>query len=232
VKTSGESTELPLSLEDTHLRKSPRSPFTPSQKQRPTDADSATTPAREAEPSTGKPEGGAYTAKDQGDAVGRAGGAENSEGFGVPANHSRPLRREIGRLSLQWHSGNGEYGRMDNVIAAYEPAERSAEVDLQIAAVPRDIRVQEPFGARCIARNNSENPIRLYLQVRRDLVGEIVPVGTSGVSLGEVRPASTAECLLTFLPLTSGLHSLSGVRVVNIDSRESFDADAPVISVI
>jgi hypothetical protein len=150
---------------------------------------------------------------------------------GKSPRHPPGSRQEIGTFSLQWHSGSGEYGRMDNVIAAFEPAVRSAEVELHVAAVPQDIHVQEPFGARCVARNNSDRPIRLYLQVRRDLVGEIVPIGNSGVSLGEVAPACTAECLLTLLPLTRGLHSISGLRVVDIDSRESFNADAPVVSV-
>lgn len=141
-------------------------------------------------------------------------------------------RREIGYFSLQWHSGTGEYGRMDNVIAAFEPTSKIAPIELRIAAVPQDIRVQTPFAARCVARNNTERVVRLYLQVRRDLVGEIVPVGISGVSLGEVAPEASVDCLLTLIALARGQHSISGVRVVDIESRQSFNADAPVVSVL
>lgn len=141
-------------------------------------------------------------------------------------------RREIGYFSLRWHSGTGERGEMENVIAAFEPVSKTAGIELRIAAVPQDVRMQVPFAARCIAKNNSPNPVRLYLQVRRDLVGEIVPVGISGISLGEVRPDDTAECLLSLIALSRGQHSISGVRVVDIDSRQSFNADPPVIAVL
>jgi hypothetical protein len=155
-------------------------------------------------------------------------GADSEPSAAAPA----PKCREIGCFSLQWRSGSGEQGQMENVIAAFEPAARSADIDLVVAAVPQDIRVQTPFAARCIARNNSSKAVRLYLQVRRDLVGEIVPVGISGISLGEVGPETTAECLLPLIALTRGQHSISGVRVVDIDSRQSFCAEAPVVSVL
>jgi Protein of unknown function (DUF974) len=141
-------------------------------------------------------------------------------------------RRQIGFFSLRWHSGAGEHGQMDNVIAAFEPVSRAASIELRIDAVPQDIRVQVPFAARCIARNNTLRSVRLYLQVRRDLVGEIVPVGISGVSLGEVGPESNAECLVNLIALTRGKHSLSGVRVVDVDSRQTYNADAPLITVL
>lgn len=143
-----------------------------------------------------------------------------------------PQRREIGYFSLRWHSGAGERGEMENVIAAFEPVSKTAGIELRIAAVPQDVRMQVPFAARCIARNNSTKPVRLYLQVRRDLVGEIVPVGISGISLGEVRPDDTVECLLSLIALSRGQHSISGVRVVDIDSRQSFNAEPPVIAVL
>jgi Protein of unknown function (DUF974) len=148
------------------------------------------------------------------------------------APDAAPVRREIGFFSLAWHSGSGEHGRMDNIIAAFEPVVRAVDVELRIVAVPQDIHVQAPFAARCVARNNSAKTLRLYLQVRRDLVGEIVPVGISGVSIGELAPDETAECLLTLIPLSRGQHSISGLRIVDIDSQRAFNAEAPVVSVL
>lgn len=144
---------------------------------------------------------------------------------------SPAARREIGSFSLRWFSGTGEEGHMENVIVAYEPPSRVAAIELVIAAVPQDVRVQIPFAARCVARNNGPKPVRLYLQVRRDLVGEIVPVGISGISLGEVAPDGATECLLTLIPLTRGEHSISGLRVVDIDSRQSYSADMAAVTV-
>lgn len=149
------------------------------------------------------------------------------------SNQVQPsVRREIGYFSLRWHSATGEQGHMTNVIAAFEPAMRSAEIELRIAAIPQDIRVQCPFAARCVARNNRSEAVRLYLQVRRDLVGEIVPLGISGVSLGEVAPGNTKECLLSLIPLSRGQHSISGLRAVDIDTRKSFNAEPTVVSVL
>jgi Protein of unknown function (DUF974) len=169
----------------------------------------------------------------------REGGSVGGEGSIISGGGSTNItadtavpRREIGCFSLAWHSGSGERGRMDNVIAAFEPVLQVTDVELRVSAVPQDIYVQTPFAALCVIRNNSAKALRLYLQVRRDLVGEIVPFGISGVSLGKLAAASSTECLVTLIPLTRGQHSISGLRVVDIDTQRSFNAEPPVVSVI
>lgn len=151
---------------------------------------------------------------------------------GGSANSSTRRRREIGTLSVSWRSGLGEIGRMDAASVAYEPRRKHSDVELTIVAVPASIRVQHPFSARCCVRNNSSNPLRLYLQVRRDLVGEIVPLGVSGLALKELQPGKSTECTLTLLPLRSGQHAISGVRVFDMVSRKSYSAEPPVVSVL
>lgn len=160
----------------------------------------------------------------------RAGGSSANVNGGTTSTTASS--REIGHLAISWRSALGEVGHLENVVVAVEPVPRAAEVELHVAAVPQDIRMQHPFTARCIARNNTSGPLRLYLQVRRDLVGEVVPVGVSGVSLGEIDAGHTAECMLTLIPLARGQHSISGLRVVDIDSKKSYKADPPIISVL
>lgn len=135
-------------------------------------------------------------------------------------------------MTVSWRSALGEVGHLDNVVTAEEPVVSSSDVEVCIYAVPEKIYAHRPFVARCAARNNMRRAVRLYLQVRRDLVGEIVPVGVSGVSLGEVRPGCTVRCSVTLIPLVRGQHSISGVRVVDIDSNMSYKADPPVLSVV
>ncbi len=141
-------------------------------------------------------------------------------------------RREIGSLSVEWRSSLGEVGNMRTASIAYEPRLKRADVELAIVAVPRAIRAQCPFAATCCIRNNTAHPVRLYLQVRRDLVGEVVPVGVSGMALNELPPGKTIECTLTLLPLRAGQHAISGVRVFDMTSKKSYNAEPPVITVL
>lgn len=140
--------------------------------------------------------------------------------------------KEMGHLTISWRSAHGEVGHLDNVVTAFEPTFRHHDIEVAIYAVPEEIHTHRPFLARCAARNNTTRAVRLYLQVRRDLVGEIVPVGVSGVSLGEVQPGCTVRCSITLIPLARGQHSISGVRVVDIDTNMSYKADPPMLSVL
>lgn len=139
--------------------------------------------------------------------------------------------RQLGHMTISWRSALGEVGHLDNVVTATEPFSRRTDIEVSVYAVPEEVYTHRPFVARCAARNNTSQSARLYLQVRRDLVGEIVPVGVSGVSLGEVQPGCTARCSITLIPLVRGQHSISGIRVVDIDSNMSYKAEPPVVSV-
>lgn len=141
-------------------------------------------------------------------------------------------QRKIGAFSIRWRSGSGECGKMDSFAFVFEPIVKAQPIEIQITAVPDQIRAHAPFAAKCVVRNNTETSLRLYLQVRRDLVGDVVPVGISGISLGEVDPESAVECLVTFIALRRGQHSISGVRVVEVSSRQSFNAEPPIITVL
>lgn len=144
---------------------------------------------------------------------------------------TRKTPRVMGHMTISWRSALGEVGHLDNVVTAEEPVIQRNDVEICIYSIPERIEVHQPFVAKCAARNNMEKAVRLYLQVRRDLVGEIVPVGISGVSLGEVKPGSIAKCTITLIALSRGQHNVSGVRVVDVDSSEIYKADAPVVSV-
>lgn len=141
-------------------------------------------------------------------------------------------RREIGNFSVEWRSSLGEIGVMKNACVAYEPRRKRSDVELSIISVPRVIRSQCPFIATCCVRNNTSNSVRLYLQVRRDLVGDIVPMGVSGMALNELSPGNSLHCTLTLLPLRAGQHAISGVRVFDMTSKKSYNADPPLITVL
>lgn len=149
----------------------------------------------------------------------------------IPVSSVETTPHQLGHITISWRSALGENGHLDNIVTAMAPVTRRDDVEVSIYAVPEQIHAHRPFVAKCAARNNTGRAARLYLQIRRDLVGEIVPVGVSGVSLGEVQPGCTVRCSITLIPLVRGQHTISGVRVVDIDSNKSFKADAALVSV-
>lgn len=165
--------------------------------------------------------------------VARAASLDHPLAADAPAPPASPMpRRVLGSLTLTWRSALGEPGRLERAVYALDDPGVPDRVAVALYAIPADIRVHRPFVARCVARNNSDRPLRLYLQIRRDLVGEIVPVGVSGVSLGEVAPRQTAKCAITLIALERGQHNISGVRVVDIDTNMSYKAEPPSVSVL
>lgn len=139
--------------------------------------------------------------------------------------------RHLGSVQVKWRSALGENGSVERQVEGVVESTSCDAVSVSIYAVPHQVRAHHPFVARCAARNNSTRTVRLYLQIRRDLVGEIVPVGVSGVSLGEVGPSETGNCAITLIALVRGQHNISGVRVVEMDSNVSYKAEAPTITV-
>lgn len=140
-------------------------------------------------------------------------------------------QRLLGNVKVSWRSANGEQGEVEREVNGPPNKTASELVSVSIYAVPHQVEVHRPFVARCSARNNSNQAVRMYLQIRRDLVSEIVPVGVSGVSLGEIKASETAYCAITLIGLMRGQHNICGVRVVDMDTNVSYKAEAPMITV-
>lgn len=163
----------------------------------------------------------------------RSDSTQNNESvIGPEGRETRQRDRDLGMVVVKWLSALGEDGSAERKVRLTARGDENETVSLMIYAVPSEVKVHQPFVARCAARNNSTGPIRLYLQIRRDLVGEIVPVGVSGVGLGQVDAGQTARCAITLLGLVRGQHDISGVRVVDMESNVSYKADTPSITVL
>lgn len=141
-------------------------------------------------------------------------------------------RHDFGRVSVSWRSALGEKGLLRTSLMMSEPKPQQSGIEVCISSVPRRIYVHRTFTARCQVRNNSDKSARLYLQVRRDLVGEIVPVGVSGMTLGVVSPGDRVDCAIPMIPLGKGLHSLSGFRVIDVESNVIYKAKAASVTVL
>lgn len=160
-------------------------------------------------------------------------GTHNSDSVDKPeGRETRQRERDLGMVVVKWSSALGEDGSAERKVRLAPRGDEKESVSLTIYAVPNEVKVHQPFVARCAARNNSTRPLRLYLQIRRDLVGEVVPVGVSGVGLGQVNAGQTARCAITLLGLVRGQHDISGVRVVDMESNVSYKADTPSITVL
>lgn len=135
-------------------------------------------------------------------------------------------------VRLRWRSASGEHGELTQSVPLVERKAAGADVSVSFDAMPVRVTAHHPFVARCIVRNDSPRPARLYLQVRRDLVGEVVPVGVSGASLGVLQPNHTLCCPLTLVALSTGAHHVSGVRVIDMDSNANHKAPSAMLNVV
>mmetsp|Transcript_25113 Transcript_25113/g.99025 ORF Transcript_25113/g.99025 Transcript_25113/m.99025 type:complete len:409 (-) Transcript_25113:1695-2921(-) len=135
----------------------------------------------------------------------------------------------LGKLGVSWTAQGGGSGRLSDIAAAVDSPKARDEVEVCISAVPTKIEAHVPFVAVFEVRNNTHNSIRLYLQVRRDKVGDVVPVGAAGKALGPVAGQSATTMYFSLLALSPGTHRLSGVRVVDLDSGNTYSADAPQV---
>ncbi|KAA8490866.1 putative trafficking protein particle complex subunit 13-like [Porphyridium purpureum] len=146
----------------------------------------------------------------------------------LPSNHPTVL---IGKLDLSWRGTHGEQAFLCDAGMVYTPLGAGTDIEVTVEEVPPNLRVYEPFELRCRVVNHTNKSHRLYLQVRRDLVGDIVPVGVSGVAIGDLAARSFLETTLTFVALASGSLNLYGIRVVDVDTRVSYNAEAPQIEI-
>ncbi|CAN8064881.1 unnamed protein product [Agarophyton chilense] len=140
--------------------------------------------------------------------------------------------KQMGKITIYWRTAVGENAQMEQDVVLTDIQDKQPDIEVGLCAVPQDIHVHQPFVVRCAARNNTDVDKRLYLQIRRDLVGDIVPVGVSGVSLGELSPGRIVRCGITMIALVRGQHTLTGIRVVDIDSKVSYKAESPSITVL
>lgn len=120
---------------------------------------------------------------------------------------------DLGRLQLRWRSLIGESGRLksSNVSRTSKPLSR--EIDLTILDAPARVAVERPFTVSAQARNGSNAPALLVVQLLKDRMGTLLPYGPSIRQLGVVPAHGVAPFSFQLVCVGLGVQRLSGVRL-------------------
>uniref|UniRef100_A0A0R3RTX8 Trafficking protein particle complex subunit 13 n=1 Tax=Elaeophora elaphi TaxID=1147741 RepID=A0A0R3RTX8_9BILA len=130
----------------------------------------------------------------------------------------------IGKLDMVWRTSMGERGRLQT-SALQRMAPGCGDLRLTIEKIPATVKVLQPFCMVCRLHNCSERPLDLVLTLDDKLQPNIAFCSTSGVELGQLPPNSTTDFSLELLPLTPGLQSISGIRVMDTFLRRTYEHD-------
>eukprot|EP00871_Galdieria_phlegrea_P004083 jgi/Galph1/4676/GphlegSOOS_G3382.1 len=134
-------------------------------------------------------------------------------------------RRILGKIHASFTRFGGELANLSPALILEEPVRSHMDhVEIDIVGVPSKIYVECPFSAIVKIINRTSSCRTLYFQVRRDKVESIVPLGLSGRPLAPLQSNETCKIPVELIALEAGAHFLSGFRVVDIDSREYYEA--------
>ncbi|EME31519.1 uncharacterized protein Gasu_11950 [Galdieria sulphuraria] len=144
-----------------------------------------------------------------------------------------PLRRKsssraknvLGSIYASFTRFGGDRVVLDPALTVEEPKmSQVSMVTIEVVGVPSKIVVECPFVATMKVVNRTSQSKKFYFQVRRDKVGSIVPIGVSGRLLETLQPNQSCKLDMQLIALEPGAHFLSGFRVVDVESREYYEA--------
>ncbi|KAL0278147.1 UNVERIFIED_CONTAM: hypothetical protein PYX00_000053 [Menopon gallinae] len=130
---------------------------------------------------------------------------------------------DIGRLDIVWRSNLGEKGRLQT-----SPLRRMApdygDIRLSVHHLPNIVKIEEPFTLKCKISNLSVRSMDLTLNLEKIYPG-LIWIGTSGRRIGTLPVGESTFLELTLVPLTAGLHNISGIRLNDALLGKSYTYD-------
>ncbi|XP_072949239.1 trafficking protein particle complex subunit 13 [Epargyreus clarus] len=132
--------------------------------------------------------------------------------------------RNIGKLDIVWRSNLGEKGRLQtSQIQRMSPD--YGDIRVTYENLPSKVTVDEPFNFNCKIVNASERTLDLILKLRSLQNSSLLWCGISNRKLGPLEPGNATYVNLTALPINTGLHSITGVSLVDLFLKRTFDYD-------
>ncbi|MFH4974549.1 hypothetical protein AB6A40_001258 [Gnathostoma spinigerum] len=130
----------------------------------------------------------------------------------------------IGKLDMVWRSSMGERGHLQtNSLERMAPG--CGDLRLTVETIPGSVKIQETFRLICRLHNCSEQSLDLILSLHGSLQPSLIFCCTSGVRLGQISPNGFVDFPLDFLPIASGLQSVSGIRVTDAFRKRTYEFD-------
>lgn len=133
--------------------------------------------------------------------------------------------KNIGKLDIIWRSNLGEKGRLQT-SQLLRMAPDYGDIRLTFEAIPSVVDLDEPFVIKCKVVNSCERSLDLMLKLRSEETAGILWSGISNRKVGSLGPGSSAYIQLSALPITSGLQPISGISLVDLFLKRTYDYDS------
>lgn len=132
--------------------------------------------------------------------------------------------KNIGKLDIVWRSNLGEKGRLQtSQLQRMSPD--YGDIRVTYENLRSKIPVNEPFNFKCKIINASDRTLDLILKLRSLQDSSLLWCGVSNRKLGPLQPGNSTYINLTALPINSGLHNITGVSLVDIFLKRTYDYD-------
>lgn len=132
--------------------------------------------------------------------------------------------KNIGKLDIVWRSNLGEKGRLQtSQLQRITPD--YGDIRIIYENLPSKVTVDEPFTFKCKIVNASERTLDLILKLRSLQDSSILWCGISNRKLGPLEPGNMKYIDLTALPVSTGLHIITGVSLVDLFLKRTYDYD-------
>ncbi|XP_028163525.1 trafficking protein particle complex subunit 13 [Ostrinia furnacalis] len=132
--------------------------------------------------------------------------------------------KNIGKFDIVWRSNLGEKGRLQTSQLQRMTTEYG-DVRLTYELLPSKATVDEPFDFKCKIVNASERTLNLILKLRSLPDSSMLWCGVSNRKLGPLEPGKSVYVNLTALPINTGLHNITGLSLVDLFLKRTYDYD-------
>ncbi|XP_059052882.1 trafficking protein particle complex subunit 13 [Achroia grisella] len=132
--------------------------------------------------------------------------------------------KNIGKLDIVWRSNLGEKGRLQtSQLQRMTPD--YGDIRVTYDSLPSKVLVDEPFTFVCNIVNASDRTLNLILKLRSLPDSSLLWCGISNRKLGPLEPGKSVCLNLTALPINTGYHSITGISLVDLFLKRTYDYD-------
>jgi len=138
--------------------------------------------------------------------------------------HKKMNVAPIGKLDIVWRTNFGEVGRLQtSQLQKMKPFPQ--EVQLKMESCPIAVKLEEEFSFKCSLQNfgDSKMEVKLFLTDSSD--SGLLWSGISGKVIGPLPPNSTISLELSLVPTRTGLQTISGLRILDMNSKSVCEFD-------
>ncbi|XP_063226118.1 trafficking protein particle complex subunit 13 [Bacillus rossius redtenbacheri] len=130
----------------------------------------------------------------------------------------------VGKLDIVWRSNLGERGRLQT-SQLQRMAPDYGDIRLSIQTLPNIVYLEEEFSFTCRIINTCERAMDLVLSLESIASTGLEWSGVSGRQLGRLESGTSLTLPLCLVPLTAGLHNISGIRITDVFLKRTYDYD-------